>query len=125
MTIEEAIFILKETVSMDCEDTEVEPSECGRCTKCNDSLNMAIEALEKQIPKKPTLKHDICFIHRDFSDWSSDTFKTEGDYFKCPVCGCTVGELYVFKNVDRKPHKQRKKNFCEKCGQSIDWSESE
>ena len=58
----------------------------------NEILDMAIEALEKQIPKKP--------IRID--DW--------GEYYKCPIC-----DEYA---VD---HLGCKYKFCRECGQRLDW----
>lgn len=60
------------------------------------ALQMAIKALEKQIPKKP--------------------FNIEGDYTasygNCPNC-----ENIVCDNEDYK--------YCNECGQSLDWSDTE
>lgn len=81
MTIEEAIKDIKENIK---------PSVGGK------SLDMAIEALEKQIPKKP-IKLD---------DW--------GEYYKCPIC-----DKYAVDNLGCK-HK-----FCRECGQRIDWKVEE
>lgn len=55
-------------------------------------LQMAIEALEKQIPKKPIYRH--------------------GNY-DCPVCGKPAIAVSA-----------RKKEYCDFCGQALDWSES-
>ena len=58
---------------------------------CNPQVQMCIEALEKQIPKKP--KQYI------------DFFKTT--YYFCPVCE------YVRITGNQK--------HCDVCGQKIDW----
>ena len=66
------------------------------CTKHNKAISMAIEALEKQIPKKPTM----------------------GKYghAECACCGWVVesfcGDLEQY-------------SFCPNCGQAIDWSDDE
>ena len=60
----------------------------------------AIDALEKQIPKKPILHH----IYENGNDYS---------YYECPN-RCTVFDLV---NSNDK--------FCRKCGQSLDWSNEE
>ena len=62
----------------------------------------AIEALEKQIPKKPIRCCEIkqkgnIFIARD-----------DDEYLKCPNCQCLIKKRYF---------------FCRMCGQAIDWSE--
>lgn len=55
---------------------------------------MAIQALEKQVPKKP-IKLD---------KW--------GEYYKCPTCG-----KYAVDNLGCKY------KFCPTCGTEFDWSE--
>lgn len=60
-----------------------------------EALNMAIEALEKQIPKKPI-----------------DKTKSTDDYGYCPNCKTIIDDYSDFK-------------FCSTCGQAIDWSEEE
>lgn len=61
----------------------------------------AIEALEKQLPKKPT--------------YEGDGYAPDGtfvyDTWECPNCG----ECY---EVDYDDY-----DYCPKCGQKIDWSE--
>lgn len=63
--------------------------------------NTAIEALEKQLPKKP--------------NFEGDGYAPDGtfvyDTWKCPNCG----ECY---EVDYDDY-----DYCPKCGQKIDWSE--
>ena len=60
-----------------------------------EALEMAIEALEKQIPKKPVGKYTS---------------------YKCPVCGRRVrsGKGSSSRRID---------HYRQKCGQAIDWSE--
>ena len=59
-----------------------------------EALDMAIEALEKQIPKKPiSNSHDMFGIKCCI----------------CPVCHCHV---YSTSN-----------DFCHRCGQALDWSD--
>lgn len=53
----------------------------------------AIEALKKQIPKKPTDKKDLY----------------DGTYGKCPGCNSAVDEYHDSK-------------YCASCGQALDWS---
>lgn len=62
----------------------------------NDGLQMIIEAIEKQIPKKPIrskLQIRYCEV------------------WKCPDCGFEFSGRVV--------------NFCYRCGQAIDWSDTE
>ena len=89
MTIEEAIKYAKENIL-------AYTSEMAEFEK------MAIEALEKQIPKKPVLE------------------KTKGivgiDMWHCPVCD---GEIISDWNRDiANP-------YCHLCGQRLNWSDIE
>lgn len=92
MTYEEAIKLLKEDKSL----YETEICFAGDGTPEGDlimALDMAIEALEKQIPKKPIGKYTS---------------------YKCPVCGRRVrsGKGSSSRGVDY---------YCQRCGQAIDW----
>ena len=66
-----------------------------------EATKLAIEALEKQIPKKPTEKNEIedgVFYRLDFL---------------CPACkNATIGQPY-------------KPNYCKHCGQKLDWTVEE
>ena len=65
-----------------------------------EAMRMAIQALEKQIPKKVQLRHIRKF----------DGF----DDGECPTCGQSVSrDCY---GTD---------NFCPDCGQKLDWSDEE
>ena len=92
MTYEEAIQILVDLRYFDDDCVE----DCV-------ALTMAIEALEKQMPKKPK------------EEWSKSPFSDdEGCLFQhlmCPNCG----KMEVNKLDD----------FCPHCGQAIDWSDDE
>lgn len=98
MTTEEAIKVIKEGERDFC---EIYQSEClGKtCNKCEGSIayNMAIKALEKQIPKKP---YDV---------------DTECKTFDCPAC---LSKLYADEDV-------RDCIYCCVCGQALDWGEEE
>lgn len=96
MTNEEAIKILKENretyqafINQGYEDNE----DIKRVLL---ALDMAIEALEKQILKKP-------------ERLEGTLFGKERYYHKCPNCG----DPYVDDN------------YCPICGQAIDWSGEE
>ena len=65
---------------------------------------MAIQALEKQIAKKPIMKHY-------FED-------LEDEYLCCPTCGEIL--------TDRIPADNKTFYFhCMNCGQKFDWSDEE
>ena len=65
-----------------------------------EARNIAIQAIEKQIPKKVQLRHIRKF----------DGF----DDGECPTCGWTVS-----RDCDGAD------NFCPNCGQKLDWSDEE
>ena len=65
------------------------------CENCE--INVAIKAIDKQIPKKPEPKKDA-----------------SGEYYVCPICG--VYQEYL---TDGKPP------YCVNCGQALDWQEVE
>jgi hypothetical protein len=77
----------------------------GEADISRETAEMAIKALEKQIPKKPKI-----VALRDF------------DYYDCPVCDrkfiCKNGKGNVWFFDTRRI-------YCPNCGQKIDWSESD
>lgn len=72
----------------------------GKCTK--PVREVAIEALEKQIPQRPNLEAD------GYADG-----QLVYDTWICPHCG----EYY---EVDYDDY-----DYCPNCGQAIDWSEDD
>lgn len=69
-----------------------------------EALDVAIQALEKQIPKKPIMKQ--CFED------------LEEEYLCCPTCGEIL--------TDRIPADNKTFYFhCMNCGQKLDWSDEE
>ena len=60
------------------------------------TYNIAIEALEKQIPKEPLNRED----------------KSEISYGYCPCCSNIIDNWDDIR-------------FCGECGQAIDWEETE
>lgn len=77
-------------------------AENAYITMCSaEEMKVAIEALEKQIPKKPDL----------LGDGYDDSGNLVYDTWTCPCCE-TQYELYY---DDYK--------FCPECGQAIDWSD--
>ena len=65
-------------------------------TMLKEGLDLAIEVLEKQIPKKPTKTYEVIAEYKLFGE--------------CPNCGHTG-------------LKQNTHVHCWWCGQAIDWSE--
>lgn len=84
MTIERAIEIL------DPEHREHYDS----IDTVNEACRMGMEALERQVAKKPAIKNDYTNVFGVIYGW-------------CPVCGCDI-----YSNIN---------NFCPKCGQKLDW----
>ena len=68
----------------------------------NDTFNIAIEALEKQIAKKPV------DISKNPKEWH---------IMSCPVCERSFWNSGQFMRYMPK--------WCEKCGQKIDWTVEE
>ena len=67
------------------------------CRMSAEAMKLAIETLEKQIPKKPI------FEREQTSPFGVD------DVPYCPNCKCSLPEV----------------SYCEECGQAIDWEASE
>lgn len=107
MTIKEAIDELESIKA----ETEYKNDEYRKAYKMEntiyeiriDALEKAIEALEKQIPKKPDL------VGEGYDDEGQLVYDT----WVCPSCD-TSYECY-YDDYD----------FCPKCGQKIDWSEED
>lgn len=78
------------------------PKSAITARKENEAYRMAIEALEKQIPKKPVWKLDS-YYHR------------MGKGKKAPCCQICFEDLLDEKNDCFK--------FCPECGQAVDWSD--
>lgn len=69
-----------------------------------EALDIAIEALEKQLPKKPKeMKYELLIEY--------------GWKYACPTCGCACGENMYHYDVTKDDM------FCTQCGQLLDWSE--
>jgi len=66
------------------------------------AVDMAKEALEKQILNKPK--------------------EIEGRVF-CPVCGVYLVSKDVYDRVLELEFSGLKQNFCYRCGQALDWGE--
>lgn len=93
MTNEEAIQTLKEDRAL-YEGDIVEAGDGTPDEQLMIALDMAIEALEKQIPTKPVEQGD-------------------GINYNCPVCSRYVG--YIDAMAWEMP------KYCNECGQKLDW----
>lgn len=93
--IERVIAILKDyykTVSMCLTSDD--------CEEHNKAIDLAINALEKQIPKK--------IYHRQWVGIDGVP------YDLCPTCRTNLCTDGIFPN--------KKENYCGNCGQKLDWS---
>lgn len=68
---------------------------------------MAIEALEKQIPKK------VVKVKLRESEW--------GVPWRCPLCEADIAKVEFMRDDGFEP--KEKVSYCWHCGQAIDWSE--
>ena len=92
MTVEEAVKSIDDVLNSDYYYDE----SIGYQMTSDDFewLEKSKEALEKQIPKEPTICDDDVFI--------------------CPTC-----KTYIFVSDEFESHK-----FCLNCGQALDWSDT-
>ena len=93
------------------------------CSIFAEALGLAIQALEKQIPKKPILKNGESGSFVDYKDGHGEYKVTKWQDWVCPICGWFVGQRY--NRSQNHSHDQRKCNYCNECGQKIDWSDEE
>ena len=100
----EAVKILKEDSCYECSRGSIYgATNCGnpQCSVAR-ATNLAINALEKQIAKKPTEVDER--MPEDYAEYYYLAFM-------CPSCGGSVaGQPY-------------RPNHCKHCGQKLDWSE--
>ena len=98
MTYEEAKALFEE---------DLKDGKCSDdCPECN-ARELAISALEKQIPKKPIQANYIVRVN------GVATLLDENEFTKCPSC--------TYKDIEVK-HGQK---YCYICGQALDWSDTE
>ena len=96
MTVQEAIGNIKMILE---EATSYEHAVCYVTSVDEEPLKLAIEALEKQIPKRP---------NRHEEEITDDYVSLE--YYSCPVCKSNeLADGYDF--------------YCFRCGQKLDWGE--
>lgn len=111
--VREAIYCMKadigETMCEEC----VNYYKCDH-TKVDDMTRTAIEALEKQLPKKPIIKSE------------KEVPRTHNSgrllRFHCPNCGRFIVGMYE-KDVERGGGISNRLKGCSTCLQAIDFSE--
>ena len=74
------------------------------------SIEIAIQALEKQIAMKPNKAID-------------STWGIKKEVHVCPVCDYYLTEVHFI--APQKIESNKKITYCETCGQAIDWSDEE
>ena len=74
---------------------------------------------EKNEPKKPILcMNEVSGMFVDYADGHGE-YKTQmNNWWRCPCCNEVVGQRVVVHN---RTHDQKKKKFCNNCGQKLDW----
>lgn len=86
-----------------------------------EAVDMAIAALEKQMPKKPVMGYAFGEKVREVIK-RTDPERAESKTECCPVCGRTLGVSQFVKTqtglLFGDPH-------CKRCGQAIAWKEDE
>ena len=108
MTEKEAIEILQE-----------EHDYAQLLSYVNTALNLAISALEKQIPKKIKKEKRMEVIPKFYQDGTIRGTEVETNVFYCPLCD----EVLCVQHI--KIVCSHNENFCIRCGQALDWSDTE
>lgn len=81
------------------------------------------EAVKRQHVMKPILHmNEMSGMFMDYADGRGEYKTQTNNWWRCHCCNSIVGERVIIRG---KSHDQRKKRFCNKCGQHIDWSEEE
>lgn len=83
------------------------------------AVELAVEAMEKQIPKKPVTGYAFPEKIREVMK-RTDPEKAQTKTDCCPVCGRTLG---VSKFVQTQSGLRFGDLHCKRCGQAIDWEE--
>ena len=112
MTIKEAIMLLNpKTTASALAEIEYYNGFSGKeaCIEAiEDACRLAIEALEKQVPKRTT----YIYLNTRYTHWG----RVRHDQFRCCNCGLT--------NEFVDGHASQYK-FCPQCGLEIDWSDED
>ena len=112
MTIKEAIMLLNpKTTASALAEIEYYNGFSGKeaCIEAiEDACRLAIEALEKQVPKRTTYIH----LNTRYTHWG----RVRHDQFEC--CNCGLTKEFVDGHASQY-------KFCPQCGLEIDWSEED
>lgn len=107
MTYEEAIITLKTESCTDCSYGCDSPINCiSEGCEVKIATEIAIEAIEKQIQKKPLIDPKWIFS------------------LQCPCCRAEIADT-EHRWEKRREHLKATMFFCAYCGQALDWSDEE
>ena len=116
MTYEEAIEELK--------DRYLGMSVCAnreQCEKANKALDIAISALEKQIPKKPIYSESEELVaydgYNEDGTLQGKIAKRKIMRWLCPICELAVGV--------KTTSCEKLSKYCPFCGRALDWGDME
>lgn len=85
------------------------------------AVEIAVDAMEKQIPKKPVMGYAFGEKIREVIK-RTDPERAESKTECCPVCERTLG---VSQFVKTQTGLRVGDPYCKRCGQAIDWTEDE
>lgn len=98
--VKEAIYCMKASIGETMCEECVNYYGCDH-TKMDDMMRTAIEALEKQLPKRPR------------ENGMSDGLIKKNKYYNCQTCGnCLLTEMM---------NERQNTNYCWDCGQRLDF----
>lgn len=122
------------------EDDTIKPSKQEIRNECKDKISYSTDqetqeykklgtleeirdAVKRQHVMKPILHmNEMSGMFVDYADGRGEYKTQTNNWWRCPCCNSIVGERVIIRG---KSHDQRKKRFCNKCGQHIDWSNNE
>ena len=84
------------------------------------AAEIAVEAMKKQIPKKPVMGYAFGEKLREVIKRTNPK-RAESKTECCPVCGRTLG---VSQFVKAQTGLRVGDSHCKRCGQAIDWEET-
>ena len=82
------------------------------------AIDVAIEALEKQIPMPPKMGYAFGEKLRTVLTFHGEKEKAETKTDCCPACGRPLG---TSKFVQTQTGMRFGDTYCKRCGQAIDW----
>ena len=114
MTIEQALKI-KQNWTAEQARNDLERFLLRDERPANKVIALACKALEKQIPEKVVSQFESHAIYDNVEYIDQLDIAT----FKCPMCGCVL----ACGEIDMSDYSNCL--YCDKCGQKLDWSDTE